>query len=142
MKLKALLLWPGIIFAAALVAFVVAYPLVALFMLGALIDVRHHHSPPPLANGIQFSAAIRPHGDTVQSSRWTVALHRRFPAGTMEGALLLTLQQQGFSVYPARRTAYYEWNNFPCVQTISVSWATDARHQISNMDGQHSSGCL
>ena len=142
MKMKRVFLWSGGILAAGLVAFVVAYPLIAAVMLGALIGYGHPRYQPPLADGIQFSTAIRPNMTMMESAQWTAALRRRFPTGSMEGVLLLTLQQQGFLVSPARRTASYDWGGPVCVQTVIAKWTTDVRHRIASIDGWYNFGCL
>jgi hypothetical protein len=127
---KRIFLWSSGILAAGLV------------VLGALVGYGHPRHPPPLADGIQFSTAIRPNAAAMQSVQWTAALRRRFPGGSMEGALLLTLQQQGFSVSPARRMASYDWGGPVCVQTVSTIWTTDIQHRIATIDGRYFSGCL
>jgi hypothetical protein len=72
---------------------------------------------------------------------WSRILRRKFPLGTRAAVLLTTLQQQGFEVEQARKTARYEWGGMPCLYTLTVDW-TAAKSALTSVSGGYGSACL
>lgn len=130
--------------------------LVAAALLQPLLANTH---PPPVVEGI---------AGWQDKDELTRGLQRKFPAGTSEQAVKTALLGQGFAPpkpppqpclpagqprsvgqafysCPARdaaKTLEYRWSNFPCGETITVSWTTANEGAIDRVEGHYSRGCL
>lgn len=95
-------------------------------------------------------------------------LHRRFPLGTTQRALVSALNAEGFQPRPAslaqcgpappgkqstpcpawdpnwnpRNNLEYDWGKLPCGSSISVKWSVDARGVITHLEGSYDYDCL
>jgi len=136
----------GVRHAIAGIAAALAIAAIAIVLFGPLgghilerIGVKLHHpaNPPPIAKGVNFAWP----GNWNDNPQWNAVLARRFPAGTDEAFLRLTLFSEGFQIDEASKAAKYEWGGMPCLYTLKVNWQA-ADGKIKTVNGGFGMGCL
>ena len=123
-------------------------------------------TPPPIAENTLAGANW---GNRVEvNQKLAAVIQRNFPPGTSEDSLILVLAGQGFKPLPPpsadcippgqpqpvgrvfttcptndrSKVLEYNWRNFPCSSTITVSWTTDDRQKITHLDSGYYMACL
>jgi hypothetical protein len=128
----------------------------ALLVTVLLQPVLSNTQPPPIAEG------------QTATEQLTRIFGRKFPPGSKESALRMTLLSQGFKSPPApseqcvpagrptpvnrvfyrcptydpSKTLEYQWNNFPCGETILVLWSAGENGAITQIKGEYTRACL
>lgn len=126
-------------------------------------------SPPPIAAGVLSSGPGWMNFEPA-SSKFSVALRRRFPLGSDAGAMREALTAQGFGdetelrqtalckpsgeeisptsrllhcpPTPWQRRLHYMWGGIVCRQDLDVLWSADAHGRISQVVGTYGAACL
>lgn len=84
-------------------------------------------------------------------SRQNRALHARlvsrFPVGSSAAALVVELQNEGFSLDRQTTTggvrrAHWHRDGMPCADDAEVSWTADAKGRLATIDGSYGYACL
>lgn len=75
------------------------------------------------------------------SVRFSGALKRQFPEGSLDGALRSILESQGFT-FLSSTSAVYLWRDFACERKVSVTWVTDLNQRITRVEGGYYGSCI
>lgn len=138
------------------VAFIWNPEATALVVAVILQPVLSNTQPPPIAEG-----------QTAEEELSRI-FERKFPPGSNESALRTTLLRQGFKypptpaqqclpagqpapvggafyrcpTYDPSKMLEYQWNNFPCGETILVFWSAGENGAITQIKGEYTRACL
>jgi hypothetical protein len=150
----------------AVVALSILHPealwIIAIFVNQLFVNT----TPPPIAENTLVGANW---GNRVEvNQKLAAVIQRNFPAGTNEDSLKSVLASQGFKPLPPppadcippgqvqpvgrvfttcptndrSRMLEYNWSNFPCGSTVTVSWTSDDRNKITHLDSSYYMACL
>jgi hypothetical protein len=137
--------------------------LAALALLQPLLSNTH---PPPILSGVITPGDWRNWDEN--NRKVTAVLQQKFPIGTNEASVKAALLKQGFKppppasadcvpqgapapvgrifsrcpTYDPDRILQYQWGNFPCGYTVTVTWTAVDRGDLTQIRGDYSSGCL